>query len=106
MIKAKFVGETDDFFENGEEYTILGSYITEYGKPQIIVRFSRLFPLKAETLFGEPIEQCLCGAYLCPHCHRHLPKVEVESTLLKGRTRSVPYGSLDEFLENWEIIHD
>lgn len=105
MIKAKFIGKSDDFFESGKEYEISASQMGKYcGKKVIWVEFSKGPPVKPKTLFGEPIEQCLCGAYICPYCHFHLP--ELDNILTKKKIRAIPYESLESFLENWEVIYD
>ena len=105
MIKAKFIGKSDDFFKCGKEYEISASQIGEYcGKKVIWVQFSRDFPVKPKTLFGEPITECLCGACICPCRRTRLP--ELGDTLMEKKTRTIPYGSLESFLENWEVVYD
>lgn len=88
MIKAKFIGKSDDFFTNGVVYNIVrtwvGNYPTErcnYGDHQYIwVEFSR-------------------AKKSCPYCGGSLDLTEQDY-------RQVPYSSLDKFLENWEVIYD
>lgn len=88
MIKAKFIGKSDDFFKNGVVYNIVrtwvGNYPTErcnYGDHQYIwVEFRRV-------------------KKSCPYCGSSLDLTEQDY-------RDVPYGSLDKFLENWEIIYE
>lgn len=88
MIKAKFIGTSDDFFTNGAVYNIVrtwvGNYPTErcnYGDHQYIwVEFS---------VENEP----------CPFCGS-------SPDLTDEDYRQVPYSSLDRFLENWEVIYD
>ena len=88
MIKAMFIGTSDDFFTNGVVYNIVrtwvGNYPTErcnYGDHQYIwVEFS---------VENEP----------CPFCGS-------SPDLTDEDYRQVPYSSLDKFLENWEIIYD
>ena len=105
MKKAKFIGKSDDFFKCGKEYEISASQIGEYcGKKVIWVKFSRDFPVKLKTLFGKPIEECLCGTCICPYCRTY--RSELGGTLMKKKTRTIPYESLESFLENWEVIYD
>lgn len=88
MIKAKFIGTSDDFFTNGVVYNIVrtwvGNYPTErcnYGDHQYIwVRFARI-------------------KKSCPYCGSSLDLTEQDY-------REVPYSSLNRFLENWEIIYE
>ena len=88
MIKAMFIGTSDDFFTNGVVYNIVrtwvGNYPTErcnYGDHQYIwVEFS---------VENEP----------CPFCGS-------SPDLTDEDYRQVPYSSLDRFLENWEVIYD
>lgn len=88
MIKAKFIGTSDDFFKNGIVYNIVrtwvGNYPTErcnYGDHQYIwVEFGRV-------------------KKTCPCCGSSLNVTEQDY-------RQVPYSDLDKFLENWEIIYD
>ena len=88
MIKAKFIGTSDDFFTNGAVYNIvrtwIGNYPTErcnYGNHQYIwVEFS---------VENEP----------CPFCGS-------SPDLTDEDYRQVPYSSLSRFLENWEVIYE
>ena len=88
MIKAMFIGTSDDFFTNGVVYNIVrtwvGNYPTErcnYGDHQYIwVEFS---------VENEP----------CPFCGS-------SPDLTDEDYRQVPYSSLNKFLENWEVIYE
>lgn len=84
MIKAKFIGESDDFFKNGEVYKILSSYIDWFG------------PFRDLNVKFRPVEK------KCPFCHR--PIGTLEYILFADKT--VAYKDLESFLENWEIIYE
>lgn len=77
MIKAKFIGTSDDFFICGDVYVIRKSWTDR----ALWTRFSKY-------------------SHYCPCCgHTH--------TVVSDREeRSTCYSTLTEFLENWEIIYD
>lgn len=83
MIKAKFIGESDSFFKNGEVYEILHSYI------------DRLGPFRSINVKFRPVEQ------KCPFCHRPIGIIDY---IFSDKT--VAYKDLESFLENWEVIYE
>lgn len=83
MIKAKFIGESDNFFKNGEVYEILSSHIDWFG------------PFRDINVKFRPVEQ------KCPFCHRPIGIIDY---IFADRT--IPYKDLESFLENWEVIYE
>lgn len=88
MIRAKFIGMSDDFFTNGTVYNIIKTWVGNYPTENCNYGDHKYIWVK----FGRTKKQCAyCGSFL---------------DLTERDYREVPYGSLNRFLENWEVIYE
>ena len=95
MIKVKFIGESDDFFENGQIYAIEKTWIAPYSGFYSIDTVGCYIVQYIWVKFRKIKEYCAC-------CGKPIADIDPS----KRDYIEIPYSSLRAFLRDWEIIYE